>query len=156
MPGRVPTLPLFESLRLRKSIAISLALVMHCHAHPWGGGNFAGGRWGGLKAWNDEDVRMMMKWLAFYILFTKGIFRELKKSTQRNFCFCFALRFLLLLLCFCTDIAFDFLHSFLWGWDKLREEKKREISVSLKLWWKTLALCKNLGASQKSRRFLKI
>ncbi len=151
MPGRVPTLPLFGSLRLRKSIAISFALVMHCHAHPWGGVCWEG-RWGGLKAWNDDDVKMMMKWLAFYTLFTKGIFRELEKSTQRNFCFCFALRFLLLLLIFCTNFAFDFLHSSLWGWDKVR----KNFGESEKLWWKTLALCKNLGAFWKSRRFSKI
>ena len=41
--------------------------LMHCHAHPWGGGDFAGEGRGGLKAWND-DVGMMMRWLTFYIL----------------------------------------------------------------------------------------
>jgi hypothetical protein len=68
--------------------------LMAARAIPLSGGV----GWGGLKAWNDDDVETMMKLLAFYILFTKGIFRELEKSTQRFF-FAFAL---LCDFCFCS------------------------------------------------------
>jgi hypothetical protein len=61
---------------------------------------------------------MMMRWLTFYILFTKGIFRELERNTY-DFLLCFALRFLLYSFPFCTDIAFDFLH-----WKMEQTEKK--------------------------------
>ena len=75
MPGRIPTLPLLQSLRLRKPIAVHCALwciVMPTHG---GGGDFCREGRGGLKAWNDDDVGLMMKWSAFYILSTKEFLR---------------------------------------------------------------------------------
>ncbi len=108
-----------------------------------GGEDFAGEGWGGLKAWND-DVGVMMRWLAFYILLQKE-FSESLGGTHMTFLLCFALRFLLYSFPFCTDITFDFLHIFLW---KMKQAKE-------KFWqaWKSfsrknfLALSENLGAS---------
>jgi hypothetical protein len=46
MPDGYPTLPLFQSLRLRKNSCILFVPFLHCHAHLWGkrggGGKFAG------------------------------------------------------------------------------------------------------------------
>ena len=45
MPDGNPTLPLYQSLRLRKNSYILFVPFLHCHAHLWGekGGSLAGG-----------------------------------------------------------------------------------------------------------------
>ena len=57
MPDRNPTLPLYQSLRLRKNSCILLVPFLHCHAHLWGkrGGSFSGG-----KGVNGKREMMMM------------------------------------------------------------------------------------------------
>jgi hypothetical protein len=46
MPDGNPTLPLYQSLRLRKNSYILFVPFLHCHAYLWGkksgGGNSAG------------------------------------------------------------------------------------------------------------------
>jgi len=59
MPDRNPTLPLYQSLRLRKNSYNLSVPFLHCHAHLWGkkkGGSFRGGGKG--VNWKCE---MMMK-----------------------------------------------------------------------------------------------
>jgi hypothetical protein len=94
MPGRIPTLPLFQSLRLRKPLHSLCPFVLSCPPMGKGGwGEFCWEGRGESKAWND-DVGVMMKWSAFYILFTKE-FSESLRGTHITSCLCFALRSLL-------------------------------------------------------------
>ncbi len=107
-----------------------------------GGGNFAVEGRGGLKAWND-DVGMMMRWLAFYMLFTKGIFRELERNTHDFFALlCFEI-FALLLSFFVRTLHLTSCISFFEKWNKLRKRFGRLENFSRKF----LALSENLGAS---------
>ncbi len=109
MPGRIPTLPLLQSLRLRKPIATFCALLMYCLAHPWrrggGGGELCWEGRGKSKAWND-DVGVMMKWSAFYILFTK----EFSRAWEEHI--------LLLVFALLWDLCFTPCTSYFGSWNK--------------------------------------
>ncbi len=116
MPGRILTLPLYQSLRLRKQLH-SFCALLHCHAHPWergGWGNFAG-REGEQTAWNDDDVGLEMKWLAFYILYTVAFLRTRGEHI------------LLFTLLFAFWILLCSLHSLLW-------KSKRKSDQAWKRW----------------------
>ena len=88
MPDRNPTLPLYRSLRLRKNCCILLMPFLHCHAHLWRetrGESLGGGRGEfGSEIW----WWMMMRWITFYIIYTKA-FWDLGDNTVLNFCFYF-------------------------------------------------------------------
>ena len=111
MPGRIPTLPLFQSLRLRKLLHsfVPFCIVMPTHGEGRGWGEFLPGGKGESKAWNDDDVGLMMKWSAFYILFTKEFLRA---RGEHILLFCFAFTFRTLL---CS------LHTLLWKIGGLRK-----------------------------------
>jgi hypothetical protein len=155
MPERIPTLPLFQSLRLCKPIATSCALwciVMPTH---WGGGNFLPGGKGrveSMKWWCGDDDEM----ISFLHSFYKGIFRELERNTHD----------LLLLLCFeifaFTPFLFvRMLHlnsciSFLWA---MKQTEEKCWQAWKKFWWKvfgafwkclrqTFALDEKIGGSE--------
>ena len=90
MPDRNPTLPLFQSLRLRKTVAFFLCpfcIVMPTHGKREVGGNFAG-REGGIESVKWWWWKVMMKWLTFYILYTMA-FWELEGNTKLLFVFYF-------------------------------------------------------------------
>jgi len=86
MPGRIPTLPLFQSLRLRKPIAISFALW--CIVMPNDGGG--GFRWGGMgrvesmKWWCGDDDEMIDFLHSFYILSRRSWSRRASPSYRRD------------------------------------------------------------------------
>ncbi len=90
------TLPLFQSLRLRKPLHSFCALLC-CHAHPWGregvGGSFAG-REGGIESmkwwWCGVDDEMICFLHSWY----NGVF-ESSRETHTAFCFAFTFRTLL-------------------------------------------------------------
>ncbi len=88
MPDRNPTLPLYQSLRLRKNCCILLMPFLHCHAHLWRkeGGSLGGGEggWIGSAKW----WWMMMRWISFYILYTMA-FWGLEDDIVLIFCFYF-------------------------------------------------------------------
>ncbi len=95
---------------------ILLVPFLYCHAHPWGregvGGILLGGK-GESKAWDDDDVGLMMKWFAFYILYTMAFLRA---PGEHILLFCFAFTFRTLL---CS------LHTLLW---KLKQNWGRVLS----------------------------
>ena len=59
MPDGNPTLPLYQSLRLRKNSYILFVPFLHCHAHLWGkkrGGSLLGGvNWKCEMMMMDDD-----------------------------------------------------------------------------------------------------
>jgi hypothetical protein len=92
-----PTLPLFQSLQLRKTVAFFLCLfALSCppmEDEEWGE-IFREGR--GNRKCDMMMMGMMMKWLTFYILYTTA-FCKLEGNTKLLFCLYFC--FLGLLLC---------------------------------------------------------
>ncbi len=125
--------------------------LLHCHAYPWGGGNFCREGRGGLKPWND-DVGMMMRWIAFYILFTKE-FSESLRGTHLTFCFA-----LLWDLCSTPSIFVRILHLtsciFFFGQcNKLKKSFGRLENFWQENFWRFLKMfAPNLCAWWKNRR----
>jgi hypothetical protein len=89
---------------------------------------------------------VMMRWLAFfYILFTKGIFRELERNTHDFFALlCFEIFALPLFFLYGYYICI----SFFGKWDKPRKSFGRLENF----WQKILALSENLGGCEKLLR----
>ena len=102
MSGRIPTLPLLQSLRFRKPLH-SCALL-YCHAHPWERGG-----WGNL-CWEGRGIDSMKWWwcgvgdemISFLHSLYNGIL-ESSRGTHTALYFAFALKTLL-----CS------LHTLLW------------------------------------------
>ena len=73
-----PTLPLYQSLRLRKNNYILFCALLHCHAHPWeerGGGKFAGREGGNRKCemmMDDDEMNYFLHSLYNGILRARG------------------------------------------------------------------------------------
>ncbi len=64
MPDRNPTLPLYQSLRLRKNCCILLVPFLHCRAHLWGKrGGFSvggGGDWKCEMMMDDDEMKYFL------------------------------------------------------------------------------------------------
>ncbi len=103
MPGRIPTLPLFQSLRLRKPLPffVPFCIVMPTHGERGVGGNFAG-REGG----NRKHEMMMWGWWWNDLLFTFILQRNFPRAWEEHI---LLLAFALLWdLCFTSFFLYEY------------------------------------------------
>ncbi len=146
LPGRVPTPPLWIAMASQTNCNfLCPSDALSCPptgGRGWrGGGIFAGKGWGGLKAWDDDDVKMMTKWLAFYNFLQKEFSKHLR-GAHRGLLLC---DFFFCSSSFAQVLHFTFCISFFEN-----KANQGEISAGLK------TLTEIFGTSQKFRRFTKI
>jgi hypothetical protein len=73
MLDRNPTLPLYQSLRLRKNSYIPFVPFLHCHAHLWGKRGGEGMNWKReMMMMDDDDMNNFLHSLHNGILRARG------------------------------------------------------------------------------------